>query len=277
MALDLFKALVEAAARGEAVALVTVVATSGSTPQRVGAKMIVFRDGRTLGTIGGGCYEHDAVLKAREALTTGRPELLHYSLTDELAADTGLICGGQMEVFVEPIRQPARLYIAGAGHISVELARLAANVDFVVTVVDDRERFANRERFPAAEVVVDEIPSWFDRQEFPADAYFVVVTRGHRQDLDTVRVLVKRPSSYLGLIGSRAKVLKVIDALAEEGAPRERLDALHAPIGLDIGAVTPAEIAVSIVAELVAARSGRLAAPHVAACSLCSSLPRVTR
>jgi len=239
MAVDVFKALVEAAARGEAAALVTVVATSGSTPQRVGAKMVVFRDGRTLGTIGGGCYEHDAAQKAREALATGRPELLHYSLADELAADTGLICGGQMEVFVEPIRQPARLYIAGAGHVSVELARLASSVDFAVTVVDDRERFANRERFPAAAVVVDEIPAWFEAQELPPDGYFAVVTRGHRQDLETVRALIGRPWIYLGLIGSRAKVLKVMDALAQEGVPRERLEALHAPIGLDIGAVTP--------------------------------------
>lgn len=276
MSLDIYRAIVEAAERGEAAALVTVVSTSGSTPQRVGAKMIVFRDGRTVGTIGGGCYEHDAALKAREALTSGRAELLHYSLADELAAETGLVCGGQMDVFVEPIRQPARLYIAGAGHVSVELARLAAAVDFTVTVVDDRDRFANGDRFPSARVVVDAIPSWFAAQEFPPDGYFVVVTRGHRQDLETVRALVGRPWRYLGLIGSRAKVLKVFDALAAEGVPRERLAELHAPVGLDLGAVTPAEIAVSIVAELVAARSGRLAAPHVAACSLKSSLPRLT-
>lgn len=276
MSLDIYRALVEAAGRGEAAALVTVVATSGSTPQRVGAKMIVFADGRIAGTIGGGCYEHDAAIKAREALKTGRPELLHYTLADELAAETGLVCGGQMEVYVEPLRQPARLFIAGAGHVSVELARLAAAVDFAVTVVDNRERFANRDRFPAADVVVDGIPAWFAARDLPPDGYFVVVTRGHRQDLETVRALIDRPWRYLGLIGSRAKVLKVFDALAAEGAPREWLAALHAPIGLDLGAVTPAEIAVSIVAELVAARSGRLDAPHVAACSLCSGLPRLS-
>ena len=217
------------------------------------------------------------MLKAREALATGRPELIHYSLTDELAAETGLVCGGQMEVYVEPIRQPARLYIAGAGHVSVELAKLAAAVDFAVTVVDDRERFANLDRFPAARVVVDAIPSWFAAGDFPPDGYFVVVTRGHRQDLETVRALVGRPWRYLGLIGSRAKVLKVFDALAADGVPRERLDDLHAPVGLDLGAVTPAEIAVSIVAELVAARSGRFEAPHVAPCSLRATLPRLTR
>ncbi len=276
MSIDIYRALVEAAARGEAAALVTVVSTSGSTPQRVGAKMLVFADGRTAGTIGGGCYEHDAALKAREALNEGRPRLLHYSLADDLAADTGLVCGGQMEVYVEPIRQPARLYIAGAGHVSVELARLAAAVDFAVTVVDDRERFANAGRFPAAEVMVDEIPSWFASRDLPPDAYFVVVTRGHRQDLETVLALVRRPWRYLGLIGSRAKVLKVTAALAAEGVPADRLAQLHAPIGLDLGAVTPAEIAVSIVAELLAARSGRLQAPHVAACSLRSLLSRLT-
>lgn len=276
MSIDIYRALVEAAARGEAASLVTVVSTSGSTPQRVGAKMLVFADGRTVGTIGGGCYEHDAALKAREALAEGRPQLLHYSLADDLAADTGLVCGGQMEVYVEPIRQPAHLYIAGAGHVSVELARLAAGVDFAVTVVDDRERFASPARFPAAEVVVDEIPSWFGSRDLPPGGYFVVVTRGHRQDLETVRALIRRPWRYLGLIGSRAKVLKVTAALAAEGVPPDRLAELHAPIGLDLGAVTPAEIAVSIVAELVAARSGRLQAPHVAACSLRSGLARLT-
>ncbi|HSK11103.1 MAG TPA: XdhC/CoxI family protein [Vicinamibacterales bacterium] len=272
MSIQIFRAIVEAAGRGDRVALVTVVATGGSTPQRVGAKMIVFEDGRTIGTIGGGSCEHESAVKAREAIATGRPALVHFTLTDDLAAENGLVCGGHMDVYLEPVAQAAPLYIAGAGHVAAEVAKLAHQVGFRVTVVDDREAFANRDRFPEGEVVVADIAGWFAAQAFPAGSYFVVVTRGHRQDLETVKALAPREWAYLGLIGSRGKVRKVFEALEAAGVARERLARLHAPVGLDLGAVTPAEIAVSIVAELIAARSGRLGAPHVAAAALRSRL-----
>ena len=270
---DILRSILRALESGDRCALVTLVSTTGSTPQRVGAKILVFEDGRTEGTIGGGCYEHDAVARAREAIRRGRPELARYTLNDELAADTGLICGGQMEVFIEPIQQAPRLFIVGAGHVSLELAQAAHRCGFHVHVVDDREKFANLERFPDAEVTVDEIPAWLERTGFPSDAFFVVVTRGHRQDLDAVRQLARKPWRYLGLIGSRAKVLRIFEALTAEGMAAEDLKRIHAPIGFDIGAVSPAEIAVSIVAELIAVRSGRASEPHVAAAQLCSRRP----
>ncbi len=151
--------------------------------------MLVFEDGRTEGTIGGGCYEHDAVGKAREAIRLRPPQLAHYTLNDDLAAETGLICGGQMDVFIEPIEPAPHLYLVGAGHVSLELAQAAHRCGFRVHVVDDREKFANTERFPEAEVIVEDIPSWLGRTDFPADAFFVVVTRGHRHDLDAMRQL----------------------------------------------------------------------------------------
>jgi xanthine dehydrogenase accessory factor len=274
---QILDAILRALESGERCALATIVSTTGSTPQRVGAKILVYEDGRTEGTIGGGCYEHDTVARAREAIRRGRPELARYSLNDDLAAETGLICGGQMEVFIEPIQQAPRLYVVGAGHVSLELARLAHRCGFRVHVVDDREKFANAERFPDAEVSVDDIPTWLEATPFPADAFFVVVTRGHRQDLDAARQLTRKPWRYLGLIGSRAKVLKVFAALAAEGTPAETLDQVHAPIGLDIGAVTPAEIAVSIVAELIAVRSGRAAEAHVGGARLSARRPRPER
>jgi xanthine dehydrogenase accessory factor len=267
---EIYRAVASALDRGEAAALVTIVATSGSTPQRVGAKMIAYADGRTEGTIGGGCYENDALGKAREAIRLRRPQLVHYALNDDLAAETGLICGGQMDVYIEPLEPAAHLYVIGAGHVSLELARVALQVGFHLHVLDDRAKFASEERFPGAEVVVDDIPAWLSRTPLPPSAFVVVVTRGHRYDLDAMRVLVSRPSRYLGLIGSRAKVLRVFEALRAEGATPEQLAHVHAPIGLDIGAVSPAEIAVSIAAELIAARSGRLDEPHVAAASLAS-------
>jgi xanthine dehydrogenase accessory factor len=264
----IFRAVVEALDRGDRAALVTIVSTNGSTPQRVGAKMLVFEDGRTAGTIGGGCYEHDAAGKAREALRLQRPRLVRYSLNDELAAESGLICGGQMEVYIEPVEPAPDLYLIGGGHVSVEVARLALLVGFGVHVVDDREKFANAERFPGCEVVVDRIPEWLARAAIPAGAYIVVVTRGHRDDHEALRVLARRDARYLGMIGSRAKVARIFEALHREGVPSARLDQVHAPIGLDIGATTPAEIAVSIVAELIAVRSGRDADPRVAAATL---------
>jgi xanthine dehydrogenase accessory factor len=236
---------------------VTVVRVRGSTPQRAGAKMLVFADGRTLGTIGGGCYENDAFWKAREALNTGKPLLLHYELNDDFAQENGLVCGGQMDVHIDPLEPTPHLYIVGAGHVGWHLGRMATDAGFRVHVVDDREKFASRERFPdAEEVIADSIPEWLHRAELPGSAFVVVVTRGHTHDLDAMRALAARDLRYLGLIGSRAKVRRISDLLLAEGLPAECLDRVHAPIGLDIGAVTPAEIAISILAELVAIRRG---------------------
>src|SRR5437773_2548458 len=254
-----FAAVASAPARGEPAAVGTIVSTTGSTPQRVGAKMLVFGDGRTVGTIGGGCYENDAFWKAREAITNRHPLLLHYELDDDFAQETGLICGGQMSVYIEPIEPSPELYVIGAGHVGFSLANLAHEVGFRVHVVDDREKFANRDRFPnAAEVVTEDIPMWIERTPLPPHAYVVVVTRGHNNDLDAVRALASRDLRYLGLIGSRAKVARIYEQIREEGTRTEALSHIHAPIGLDIGAVTPQEIAVSILAELIAVKHGKV-------------------
>jgi xanthine dehydrogenase accessory factor len=256
---QVFAAVADALERGEQAALVTIVSTTGSTPQRIGAKMLVFSDGRTVGTIGGGCYENDAFWKAREAITNRRPQLIHYELSDDFAQETGLICGGQMDVYIEPIEPSPELYVIGAGHVGYHLARLAADVGFRVHVVDDREKFANADRFPmAAEVITADIPSWIEGASLPPHAYVVIVTRGHNNDLDALRALAPRDLRYLGLIGSRAKVARIYDALLEESMPADRLRQVHAPIGLDIGAVTPQEIAVSILAELIAVKHGKV-------------------
>lgn len=266
---EVLSALVGALERGEDAALVTIVSAQGSTPQRVGAKMLVFADGRTVGTIGGGCYENDALWKAREALQTRKPQLVRYDLTDDFAEESGLICGGQMQVYIEPLEPAPHLYIIGAGHVAQHLARIAKPIGFRTHVLDDREKFANRERFPEAdELVVDSIPEWLHRTDLPSNAYVVVVTRGHRHDLDALRSLAARDLRYLGLIGSRAKVKRIYDALVAEAMPLECLWRVHAPIGFDIGAVTPEEIAVSILAELIAVRRGKIEEPHVAAASL---------
>src|SRR5262245_46022342 len=207
---EVFAAVSDALERGEPAALVTIVATRGSTPQRVGAKMLVFADGRMVGTIGGGCYENDAFWKAREAIASRKPQIVHYELSDDFAQETGLICGGQMDVYIEPIEPSPELYVIGAGQVGFQIARLETEVGFRVHVIDDREKFANRDRFPTAvEIVADDIPSWLARSPLPPHAFAVIVTRGHTNDLEALRALAPCELRYLGLIGSRAKVARI--------------------------------------------------------------------
>jgi xanthine dehydrogenase accessory factor len=266
---EVFAAVASALDRGEPAALVTIVSTTGSTPQRVGAKMLVFGDGRQVGTIGGGCYENDAFWKAREAITNRKPQLLHYELDDDFAQETGLICGGQMSVYIEPIEPSPELYVVGAGHVGYHLANLAHEVGFRVHVVDDREKFASAERFPhAAEVIAEDIPAWIARTQLPPHAYVVIVTRGHTNDLEALRALAPRDLRYLGLIGSRAKVARIYDQLVTDHMAPDVLKQVHAPIGLDIGAVTPQEIAVSILAELIAVKHGKVKSRDAAELSM---------
>ena len=256
---EVFRAVHDVLERGESAALVTIISTQGSTPQRIGAKMLVYADGRTVGTIGGGCYENDAFWKARRALDTRKPLVAKYELTDDIAEESGLICGGQMDVYIEPLESSPHLYLVGAGHVSYHLGRLASTVGFRVHVIDDRDKFSNKDRFPdAVEVVVDNIPEWLEKASLSPHAYAVILTRGHTHDLDALRALATQDLRYLGLIGSKAKVTRLHEVLREEGITIEHPDRLHAPVGLDIGAISPEEIAVSILAELIAVKYGKL-------------------
>jgi xanthine dehydrogenase accessory factor len=266
---EVFAALSEALQQGEQVALVTIVASTGSTPQRVGAKMLVYADGRTVGTIGGGCYENDAFGKAREAIKNRQPLTLKFELNDDFAQETGLVCGGQMEVFIEPVEPSPELYVFGAGHVGYFVGKMAYDVGFKVHVIDDREKFANSDRFgEGIDVQVDHIPTWLGAHRLPPTSYAVILTRGHTHDLDAMRALAQMSVRYLGLIGSKAKVRRIFDALVEEGMPPAALKDVHAPIGLDIGAITPQEIAVSIIAELIAVKHGRISGSNATAVSM---------
>jgi xanthine dehydrogenase accessory factor len=218
--------------------------------------MLVYRDGRTVGTIGGGCYENEASLAARTAIESRRPSLLHYELNDDFAQENGLICGGRMDIHIDPLEPAPQLYVIGAGHVGLHLGRAASDAGFRIHVVDDREKFANSDRFPGAAITIQPIPEWLHQADLPATAYVVVLTRGHTHDLDAMRALAARDLRYLGLIGSRAKVARIYDALIAEGMPVECLERIYAPVGLEIGAISPAEIAISILAEMIGVRRG---------------------
>jgi xanthine dehydrogenase accessory factor len=254
---EVLEAALRAEETGERAALVTVVATQGSTPQKAGARMLVYPDGRLVGTIGGGCLEAEMTWRAREAIEAGRPTLASYDLTPDQAGEDGLVCGGRMQVFIEPIQGTPVLCLFGAGHVAQPLARMAKACGFRVEVVDDRVKFANAERFPEADrIVVDDFAGAAEKMTLGPNTYAVVVTRGHKGDAEALRAVLGRGLRFVGLLGSRPKVVHIFAALEERGVPREELTTVHAPLGLEIGAQSPDEIAVSILAEMIAVRRG---------------------
>ena len=254
---DVLEAALRAEQDGEPAALVTVIATEGSTPQKAGAKMLVYADGRIVGTIGGGCVEAEMTWRARQAIDERRPQNASYDLTPDQAGDDGLVCGGRMQVFIEPVEGTPTLCLFGAGHVSQPLARLAKGAGFRVEVVDDRVKFCNRERFPDADlVVVDAIAAGARQMTIGRNTYAVVVTRGHGGDTEALAAVLGRGVRFVGLLGSRPKLVHVVTALEERGVPPEQLAQVRCPLGVEIGAVTPEEIAVSVLAEMIAVRRG---------------------
>ena len=326
----------------------TVVRTQGSTPQVVGARLIVDDRGEFAGTLGGGCVEGDAISEARRVLVEGGSSLRAYDLTEPLAWDTGLVCGGTMwihiesdaaafggewadrlraslddprkkpialgtrlrvegrtvaaeghcvieraeqaaqlpdrsrrlladafergaarlvpledghELLVEPIVARPRLVIAGGGHVALALAQMAQLLDYEITVIDDREDFANSIRFPGIEVLQGDIASTLTRLDPGWNTFVVVATRGHKLDAHCLRAAVATQARYVGLLGSQRKTVLIAKMLRDEGVGEDRLRAVHAPIGLDLGGRTPAEIALSVLSEMSQERFGGTGRP----------------
>ncbi|HLA75973.1 MAG TPA: XdhC/CoxI family protein [Vicinamibacteria bacterium] len=254
---DVLAAALRAEEQGDPAALVTVIATEGSTPQKAGAKMVVYPDGRIVGTIGGGCVESEMVLRARQTIESRRAQLASYDLTLEQAGEDGLICGGRMQVFIEPLEGTPTLCLFGAGHVAQPLAHMAKAAGFRVEVADDRIKFANRERFPEADLlIVEEFGAAARQMTLGPNSYAVVVTRGHGGDTDALQAVLGRGLRYVGLLGSKPKLVHIAAALEERGLSAERLSEIRCPLGLEIGAESPEEIAISILAEMIAVRRG---------------------
>jgi xanthine dehydrogenase accessory factor len=343
--------MAELGREGRPFAVATVVRTLGSTPQVVGAKMLVDDLGRTYGTLGGGCVEGDAFAEAKRIIEEGGSSLREYELTEELAWDTGLVCGGTMwihiepgagaltvggrdlladvlaasstgtpiglatllrkdgreivpsgrlyveqggasggslgdpgldararalaiealqagtartaplgegtELLVEPIVAKPHLVVVGAGHVGLALAKLARGLDYDVTVTDDRPEFASQGRFPdGVEVVRSDMVAALGTLSIGWNSFIVVATRGHKLDAQCLRAAIGTPARYVGLLGSKRKTILIERMLREEGLPEERIRSVHAPVGLDLGGRTPAEIALSVLAELSMERYG---------------------
>src|SRR5450432_1996734 len=259
---DVVQALLELMTSRQRGALATVVRTSGSTPQRPGARLLLREDGSTLGTVGGGAIEHATLSALQHALAHGGSQLL----IRDLAHDLGMCCVGRMEIFVEPILPLPRLWLLGAGHVAKPTATLARSVGFEVHVIDEREELNTAERFPECQLVIGD-PGDELRKAALGDADWVLImTHDHQLDEAALEAAAGQSANYVGLVGSKRKALRLVERVCAKRNGDFSLDRVFAPVGLDIGAVSPEEIAVSIVAELVALRHGRPAA-HLRALS----------
>ena len=260
--MDLFEEIVKMRRGGQRGALATIVHTNGSIPSYESSRMLVREDGSMAGTIGGGCVEAEVWAAAKEVMQKEAPRKMVFHLNNEARYDNGLICGGTLEVFVEPILPQPVAYLFGGGHVSMAVAKAAHAAGFGIAVVDDREAFANKERFPMAHEVHTSYEEAFEKIHPNAASYLVIVTRGHKEDMRVLAWAVRTDARYVGMIGSKRKVMSVYKALEKEGYKPEEFERVYAPMGLDIGALSPEEIAVSIVAELVAVRRNAFNADH---------------
>jgi xanthine dehydrogenase accessory factor len=253
--MDVYDELIRLRRLGQKCAIATIVQVRGSIPSFESAKLLVREDGSMIGTIGGGCVEAEVWNAAREVMETEKPKHMSFNLGQDAAYDNGLICGGQLDVFIEPVIPPPQAIIFGAGHISKSLCKVANLAGFSTTIVDNRESFANRDRFPEADAIfAEEYEDVFPKLSIHESTYVIIVTRGHRDDMRVLRWAATTEARYIAMIGSKRKVLSVVKELEKDGLSREQLDRIYAPMGLEIGAISPEEIAISVAAEMIAAR-----------------------
>ena len=252
----IYRAIAELEEKNEAGALCTVVRSRGSTPRHATSKMLVYTDGHILGTVGGGELESRVIAEAQKAILDGAPRLLEYSMTDPQRGDPG-VCGGQVEVFVEPIMPKPVLVAIGSGHVGKAVAHLAKWLGFRVAVNDDRPEFCNLEAVPDGDefypVPMVELPSHLKITPW---TYLVLTTRGVTIDVPGLPALLDTPAAYIGIIGSRRRWTTTQKMLLEAGLPAEKLRRIRSPMGLELKAETPEEIAVSIMAEIIMLRHG---------------------
>lgn len=254
--MDILQRLAELSAQGQSLALCTVTQTSGSVPRRAGAKMLVFTDGSIEGTIGGGEMEGRVVEVALEALQDGSPQTLSYTLNDPAKGDPG-VCGGTVEVFVDPIKTQAKLLIVGAGHVGQALAHLGDWLGFRVEVSDDRTEFSSPEMVPQAQAFYSgQLADEIEAMQINENTFVVLSTRNMEVDMDALPALLDSPAAYIGVIGSRRRWETAKKKLIEAGITDVKLDRVQSPMGLEINAETPEEIALSILAEIVMLQRG---------------------
>lgn len=261
MTTDIYSAIVEARRKGRLAAVGTVIRARGSVPRHPGSKILVFGDGERVGTIGGGEMEYRVIAAARQVIEDGRSRIEHYELIDPGQGDPG-VCGGEMDVFIEPVRPEPVILVIGGGHIGKAVVHLAKWLGFRVVLSDDRAEYCTPEWAPGAdEYLLTPIADLPRRFTFHAETYVVMPTRGMPVDVDGLPHLLDMPYAYLGVIGSRRRWATAVKSLIERGFPVEKLNRVHSPMGLELNAETPEEIALSIMAEIVMLRRGGTGSP----------------
>ncbi len=250
--IDIYEEIVLCRREGIPAALATVINTGGSVPREVGAKMLVFPDGTIVDTIGGASMEAQAIEDAKNIIKSGKPATKRYDLDDPDQKSTGMICGGWMEVFIEPLTSNPTLTIFGAGHCGKPLADMADILGWNVVIIDDRPDWATKERFPfAKDIIIGDFSQTAANWESPSPAFVVIMTYGHKHDETVLSQILTKQCDYLGMIASRKKKAEVFQHLTDRGIDPKLLDKVSSPVGLDIASETPAEIAVSILAEMI--------------------------
>lgn len=251
-----FQALADLEVDNKAGALCTVVRSRGSTPRRTGSKMLVYLDGSIIGTVGGGEMENRVIAEARQAIMDGQPRMLEYNMVDPSRGDPG-VCGGQVEVYVEPIQPKPTIVVVGAGHVGKAVAQLAHWLGYYVVVNDDRPGFATPEAAPGGDLyapyTMNELPA---HMEITPWTYLVLTTRGMNVDVAGLPALLDTPAGYIGVIGSQRRWSQAVKNMLAAGVSPEKLERVRSPIGLELNAETPEEIAVSIMAEIVMLLNG---------------------
>jgi xanthine dehydrogenase accessory factor len=263
MSENIYERVVELLRSGREGVLATIISVDGSAPQKSGAKFLVAEDGETFGTIGGLHLERIIAKEVPKVLSERRPKRLRFTLDIASARNAGLICGGDVEVYLEPLLRDPRLIVIGAGHIGRPLARMARWTDFEVIVLDAAGSDLTEETLPEANrIVLADDASAFDGLPVDGSTFIVIVTSGHKRDEEYLERALRTKACYVGMIGSRAKRDHSMGLLREMGVAETDLARVHSPVGLDIGSVTPAEIAVSILAEMIALRRGKGPGPY---------------
>jgi xanthine dehydrogenase accessory factor len=247
----IYQALTEIENNNSSAVICTVVKTSGSTPRHSTSKMVVYPDGSILGTVGGGELENQVIAEAKHALSTNQSKLLEYDMTDPARGDVG-ICGGQVMVFVEPIIPPPLIVVIGGGHVGKAVAHLSKWLGFRVAISDDRPEFSSKSAIPEADLFFPaEMKDLPDLLQITNQTYLILTTRGASTDVEGLPSLLRTSAGFIGIIGSKRRWTETVKQLLLTGITKDELSRVHSPIGLEINAETPEEIAVSILAELL--------------------------
>jgi len=254
MSSDLIYKALKASQKGQSYCFATIIeATVKGTPRKTGAKMIVFDDGSSYGTIGGGRNEKAAIAECLKTIQKQKPTTVTYNY---FGREGESVCGGQMKVFIEPFVAKDHLIICGAGHIALPLSAMGKILGFKVTIIDDRKAFANKNRFPHVDkIVVGNHARQLALMAITTNTYVTIVTQGNEYDFECLKVVVKSPANYIGVISSKPKRVKFLGRLRKAGVEEKYLKRVHIPMGIDIGSQTPQEIAISISAQLVATKN----------------------